>query len=79
MKYFLGAAALLAATAHAQSDCTTDDNNSYCKLVDAMYVVGARESSMLVLLTASQLIHRRRRLGLLQPRDEHGPEQRRLQ
>lgn len=38
MKYFLGAAALLAATANAQEACTNVDNNSYCKLVDAMYV-----------------------------------------
>lgn len=38
MKYFLGAAALLAASANAQSGagCTDDNNNWYCKLVDAM-------------------------------------------
>ena len=36
MKYFLGTAALLAVTAHAQDNCLNDGGNYYCDLVNAI-------------------------------------------
>ena len=36
MKYSLGAAALLTATASAQIDCVEDGGNYYCNLVNAI-------------------------------------------
>ena len=40
MRYFLGAAALLASRAAAQIDCTDDGGNYYCNLVSAITYVG---------------------------------------